>query len=101
MLDSDERQELFSELVDFYRTDFGRMSDEERSMWFFTMDESVILSFYVLPYQTTSQAEQLHAVKLLAIAHALMGLPCASKEKNTIDNLRKMANDIGKRLPVF
>lgn len=101
MLDSEERQELFSELVDLYRSDFGGMSDEERSMWFFTMDESVILSYLVEQGQTIPEAEQRHAVKLLAIAHALMALPCAEKEKATIDDLTSMANEIGKRVPVF
>ena len=101
MLDSDQRQELFSELVDFYSVDFGRMSDEERSMWFFTMDESAILSYHVLQGQTIPDAEQHHAVKLLAMAHALMALPCAEKEKSTIDDLMSMANEIDKRVPVF
>ena len=89
MLDSEERQELFSELVDLYRAYFGGMSDEERSMWFFTMDESIILSYHVEQGQTIPDAEQRHAVKLLAIAHALMVLPCAEKEKAT-EMMRKL-----------
>lgn len=101
MLDSEERQELFSELVELYKDDFGCMSDEERSMWFFTMDESAILSFYVLPGQTVAEAEQLHAVKLVAMAYALMLLPCAAKEQKTHDNLMGIAHEIGKRVEVF
>ena len=101
MLDSDQKQELFSELVEFYKSDFGRMSDEERSMWFFTMDESAILTFEVLSGEDIPEAEQRHAVKLLAMAHALMALPCAEKERSTIDDLMTMANAIDKRVSVF
>lgn len=89
LMDSDERQQLFDILVDFYKDTFSLMSDEQRVAWFLTMDEVVIQRFCVGDEQLVAEAEQKHAVKLLAIAHALMGLPCAQAERRSIDELLK------------
>lgn len=97
MMDSDERQQLFDSIVEHYLDMFRPMTDAQRALWFFTMDESVILSFWVGEGQTPAAAEQKHAVKLLAIAHALMALPCADAERATIDDLLKMGIAAQKR----
>ncbi len=90
LMDSDERQQLFDVLVDFYKDTFRPMTDEQRAAWLSTMDEVVIRNFCVGDQQSIAEAEQKHAVKVLAIAHALMGLPCAQAEKATTDELLKM-----------
>lgn len=73
---------------------FSGMDDAARALWFTVCDESVILSFDVDHGESPRQAEERHVVKLYAIAAALESLPCASKERGTIDDLRKMAGDI-------
>lgn len=90
LMDSDERQRLFDSLVDFYLDTFRPMSDEQRTLWFLTMNESVLQGFCVGEGQPIAEAEQKHAVKLLAIAHALAGLPCCNAERAAIDQLLKM-----------
>lgn len=90
LMDSDERQQLFDILVDFNKDTFRPMADEQRAAWLSTMDEVVVRSFCVGEQQTIAEAEQKHAVKVLAVAHALMGLPCAQAERATIDELLKM-----------
>lgn len=97
LMDSDERQQLFDSLVDFYLDTFRPMSDEQRALWFFTMDESVILSFWIGEGESRARAEQKHAVKLQAIAHALMALPCANQERQTIVDLIKMGAEVQER----
>lgn len=87
LMDYDERQALYEGLVDEYRAMFGSMDDAARALWFTVSDESVILSFDVGKGETMEQAEERHNVKLLAIAMALIGLPCAEKERSTINGL--------------
>jgi hypothetical protein len=99
-MDSDERQQLFDSLVDFYTDTFRPMSDEQRAAWLSTMDEVVIRSFCVGDEQPIAEAEQKHAVKVLAIAHALMGFPCAHAERATIDNLLKIGFAVQERAEV-
>lgn len=90
LMDSDERQKLFDSLVDFYVDTFRPMSDEQRAAWFLTMDEVVIRSFCIGDKQHVAEAEQKHAVKLLAVAHALMALPCRDTEGAVINVLLKI-----------
>lgn len=97
LMDYDERQALYETMIEEYRAMFAGMDDAARASWFFTMDESVILSFDVSKDESNMQAEERHAVKLEAIATALNGLPCADKEQRTIEDLRTMANAIRKR----
>lgn len=94
---NDKQGDLFKELVSLYRSMFSDMDDFARAAWFSVMDESEILSFDVGRGETIEQAEQRHNVKLLAIAAALESLPCAAKEKSTIDSLRSMVNANEKR----
>lgn len=100
-MDYDERQALYESMITEYRAMFADMNDAARALWFFTMDESVILSFYVGADESPYLAEERHAVKLYAIATALSGLPCAEKERSTIDDLRSMAGKINNRLDVM
>ena len=90
LMDSDERQQLFDVLVDFYKDTFRSMSDEQRGAWFSSMDEVVIRSFWVGDDQAVAEAEQKHAVKLLAIAHALMAHPCCTGEMSAIEALVRL-----------
>lgn len=90
LMDSDERQQLFDLLVDFYKDTFRPMADEQRVAWLSRMDEVVVRSSCVGEQQSVAEAEQKHAVKVLAIAHALIGLPCAQAERATINELLKM-----------
>ncbi len=96
-MDSDERQALYETMIEEYRAMFASMDDAARASWFFTMDESVILSFDVGKDESITHAEERHAVKLQAIATALSGLPCAAKEQRTIEDLQTMASAIHKR----
>lgn len=90
LMDSDERQQLFDVLVDFYKNTFRPMADEQWVTWLLTMDGVVIRNFCAGDQQSIHEAEQKHAVKVLAITHALMGRPCAQAERATINELLKM-----------
>lgn len=96
-MDCDERQMLHDSLSEEYQAMFASMDDAARAMWFLTMDESVILGFYMGKGESLMQAEKRHAIKLQAIATALGNLPCAEKEQRTIEDLRTMANAIHMR----
>lgn len=97
LMDSDERQQLFESLVDFYSDTFRHLTEKQRTSWLSEEDELVIMRFCVGDAQTVAEAEQKHAVKLLAIAHALMSARGSHVEREAIDQLLQMGFEAQER----
>lgn len=86
----DEKQRYHGEQLVAYRGLFSSMDGAARAIWFFTMDESEILSFLVGADESPEAASARHGIKLAAMADALEQVYPDTSSDQVID-LRRLA----------
>lgn len=97
MTDAEEKQ-LYDAAFASYGDLFGAMDGAARALWFFTMDETEILSFHVPAGHDHQEASVRHGVKLAAMADALEALLGSHESAHEVNDIRRIAVQHGYRV---